>query len=254
MPKLPAIEISSKPSTKEPVIFLHGFGGFGLVWRPLQKRISHLAPTLAFDLPGHGDALNYPGFGPPVVGARAVIEDLDRRGITQAHLVGHSMGGAVASLIGLLAPKLVASLTLLAPGGYGTEFNHSLLMRWAQASTASEISSALSAFFGDGFELPSKAIEIQQAVRSKPGATDALVKIAAAMSRDGKQGMLPIDDVLAGKYPVSVIWGTEDRVLPVTQGRALEGKVDLHIVEGMGHSPAEEAPDLVQSVIEKQLS
>ncbi len=73
------------------------------------------------------------------------------------------------------------------------------------------------------------------------------------MSSDGKQGVLPLEDVLAGDYPISVIWGREDQVLPVSQGEALAGKVDLHLVDHMGHSPLEEAPELVKQVILKQL-
>jgi len=250
---LAAHEIANDPKTPVPVVFLHGFGGLGTGWRHLQTAISFHAPTLAFDMPGHGHALNYPGFGPPKVAAKAVVAELAKRGIAKAHFVGHSMGGAIASLIGLLSPHSVASLTLLAPGGYGPQFNHPVLMRWAAAKTTQQLGAVMPAFFAQGFKLPEKAIELQLAARSVPGAVEALVTMAKAMSSDGRQGVLPVDEVLAGGYPLSIVWGEEDQILPVSQAKALQGRADLHILQGVGHSPAEEAPDLVNAVIVKHI-
>lgn len=246
-----AIDNSSGGGT--PVVFLHGFGGAAAQWRGLQTKVSFMTPTLAFDLPGHGGSLDFPGFGPPKVAAKAVIAELETRALDSVHIVGHSMGGAVASLIALIAPEKVASLTLLASGGYGSEFNHPLLMRWASARSRDELRDVLPSFFADSFEVPEKMIDFQYTIRQQPGAVDALLKIGSAMSSDGRQGMLPVDDVLSGSYSISVIWGREDKVLPVQQAEALADRVDLHVLDGVGHSPAEEATELVSSVILNQL-
>lgn len=254
MLSLPTIAIDNSNIDAIPVIFLHGFGGLPAQWWGVQTAISYNAPTLAFDLPGHGKAVQYPDAGPPKVAAKAVLREMQQRDISKAHFVGHSMGGAIASLMGLIAPEQVASMTLLAPGGFGTEFDHPLLLAWAAARTRDELTAVMPRFFGAGYDLPVKAIDFQLEARAQAGAVETLIGIAKSMSMDGKQGMLPIDEVLAGDYPISVIWGDDDQVLPVGQARALAGKVDLHIVEGMGHSPAEEAPDLVHHVIRKQIN
>src|SRR5262249_60443686 len=52
-------------------------------------------------------------------GARAVLADMDTRGIDQALLVGHSYGGGVALAAARLAPERVAGLVLLASVGPG---------------------------------------------------------------------------------------------------------------------------------------
>ena len=143
----------------------------------------------------------------------------------------------------------VASMTLLAPGGYGEEFNHPLLMKWASASTAAELGRVLPHFFGENYSMPEKIVDFQMDVRGQPGAIDSLVQIVTAMSKDGKQGVLPIDEVIGTRIPISVVWGREDRILPVSQGEAMVGKVDLHVLDGVGHSPAEEAADLVRDLI-----
>ena len=250
---LHTIQIDNSSSTANPVIFLHGFGGAADQWRGLQTTISYKAPTLAMDLPGHGASLDYPNAGPPKIAAKAVLAEMDALNIETAHIVGHSMGGAIAALIGLIAPKRVSSLTLLAPGGFGTEFNHPLLLKWAAANSREELKALMPNFYGSSFDLPEKIIDFQHELRSEPGANEMLTAIAQSMSNDGKQGMLPVESVLAGDYPISVIWGREDKILPVSHGQALVGKVDLHLIDRMGHSPAVEAPELVRDVILKQL-
>ncbi len=236
-----------------PVVFLHGFGGLARQWWGLQTQISFKAPTFAFDMPGHGESLDFPDFGPPKIAARALIAEFDQRGINKAHIVGHSMGGAIASILSLLAPERIASLTLLAPGGYGEEFNHPLLLQWAAATTRDELRTVMGAFFGPAYNLPQKVVDFQYEARQRPGAVDALVQIANGMSSNGRQGVLPIDDVLDIDVPKILIWGREDRVLPVNQADAFHGKAEIHLIDGVGHSPAEEAPKTVLQAILSQL-
>ncbi|MGT2467378.1 alpha/beta fold hydrolase [Mesorhizobium atlanticum] len=98
--------------------------------RPLAAE----ARVLAYDLPGHSHSLQCEGMGGAKPAARAILADLAARQLTKVHLVGHSMGGAVATLMALADSGRVASLTLLAPGGFGPEINAALLRRYAAAS------------------------------------------------------------------------------------------------------------------------
>lgn len=232
-----------------PVLFLHGFGGVGAQWWGLQTAVSFKAPTIAFDLPGHGKSLDFPEAGPPKIAARAMLAEMDAMGISKAHLVGHSMGGAISSLIGLMAPERVASMTLLAPGGYGTEVNHSVLHNWAAAKEADELAAVLKHFFGPSYEINQKMIDFQVELRAMPGAVEKLTEIAKLLFEGKQQGKLPVDDLLANGIPTSVVWGDLDAIVPVHQSDQLTDKVDLHIVKGIGHSPLEEAPDLVRQLV-----
>jgi pimeloyl-ACP methyl ester carboxylesterase len=52
--------------------------------------------------------------------------------------------------------------------------------------------------------------------------------------------------------PVCLIWGTEDRVLPVAQAHWLKARLpqaELHLLPGIGHVPQEEAPETVNKII-----
>ncbi|MEE9374716.1 MAG: alpha/beta fold hydrolase [Rhizobiaceae bacterium] len=251
--RLHAVAIDNSDQETHPVIFLHGFGGMAAQWFELQTNISHFAPTIAFDLPGHGKSLDFPNAGPPKIAAKAVLAEMTTRNLKKVHLVGHSMGGAVASLVALFQPVNVASLTLLAPGGFGEEINHSVLKKWGAAQSRQMLAEVMPSFYSSTHLLPEQKIEMQLQHRKKAGAVEMLTAIANDMTRNGKQGVLPLDAMLKLKIPISLIWGDEDMILPVIQTAGLQDKLDLHLLKGVGHTPAEEAQPIVKALIKKQL-
>jgi pimeloyl-ACP methyl ester carboxylesterase len=99
------------------VVLLHGQPGSGADWDQVTERLPPGVGVLALDRPGYG-ASPRPAGG-FTAGARAVIAELDARGIDQAVLVGHSYGGGVALATAQLAPERVAALVLLASVGPG---------------------------------------------------------------------------------------------------------------------------------------
>lgn len=99
------------------VVLLHGQPGSGADWKQVTERLPRGLGVLAPDRPGYG-ASRRPAGG-FAAGARAVLADMDARGIDQALLVGHSYGGGVALAAARLAPERVAGLVLLASVGPG---------------------------------------------------------------------------------------------------------------------------------------
>ena len=128
-----SLYVAERGAGPKTVVLLHGFGGCHDIWREVTATLAPGIRTLAYDLPGHGLSLDFPGSGPAKTAARAVLADLAARGIARVHVAGHSMGGAVATLMALAEPETIASLTLLAPGGFGPEINGPLLRRYAAA-------------------------------------------------------------------------------------------------------------------------
>jgi pyruvate dehydrogenase E2 component (dihydrolipoamide acetyltransferase) len=99
-----------------PVVLIHGFGGDLSAWRPLVGRMSTNLPVMALDLPGHGASKAHPvGRFEDIVAA--VGETLRLHG-TPVHLVGHSVGAAVAMALTARGDLDVRSLSLL-PGEGG---------------------------------------------------------------------------------------------------------------------------------------
>ena len=248
MPVSPyAAEWGAGPKT---IVFLHGFGGCHELWRDVIAGL-HGVRALAYDMPGHGLSLDCRAMGGAKAVAQTVLADLAGRRLGKVHLVGHSMGGAVATLMALADPERVASLTLLAPGGFGQEINGPLLRRYAAAADTHEIRTCLAAMSAPRSLPPDHAVEVLSRMRGRPGQLLRLVEAAAAMTRDDRQGVIPRERLESLDMPVMVVWGAEDPLLPVCQAEGLPAHFHLHHVLDAGHMLVEEAPDLVAAIVRR---
>ncbi|MEM9635443.1 MAG: alpha/beta fold hydrolase [Pseudomonadota bacterium] len=249
-PHLPYREQEAKtPDEGAPIVLLHGFGGDRQTWLNIQTALATSKRSLAFDLPGHGEAIDWPRIGNAGVAAKAVSQSLEALELTSFHLVGHSMGGAVAALVALRNPEAVKSLTLLSPGGFGPEINHRLLRRYATATDAREMEILLEQFFGWEFRLPKFLAMTAAESRARPGAAATLEAIAEEIIDGSVQKTLPRNELADLPMPIKVIWGTQDRVLPTRQAHKLPGVVATHIFERVGHMPHLEIPKEVTRLI-----
>jgi pimeloyl-ACP methyl ester carboxylesterase len=242
-----------KGKVKEAVVFLHGFAGDLSGWANLQVGLAGMMPSIAFDLPGHGGSLSYPKTCNAVVAAKAVMTDLEALGIERLHLVGHSMGGAVACLIALRAPEKAGSLTLVAPGGFGPEINQSLLRNYARAKDVDAIHMLMEQFFGLEYDVPVALAEQLATNRARPGALEALKETAEAIIDGKEQKCLPLKEVGALPVPIKVIWGTQDRVLPTRQAHKLPPMMAPHIFHKVGHMPHVEVGREVLALIRQNI-
>ena len=103
-----------------PIVMLHGFGGDLNNWMFNQPMLAAGRTAYALDLPGHGQSAKDVGGGTVDALTLSVIAWMEAVEVDRAHLVGHSMGGAVALNLALNEPHRVASLTLVAPAGAGS--------------------------------------------------------------------------------------------------------------------------------------
>ena len=99
------------------LVLLHGQPGSPADWHQVAERLPARLHAVAPDRPGYGSSQLPPGGF--AANARAVIDDLDARGIDRAVLVGHSFGGGVAMSAASLAPERVEAVVLLASVGPG---------------------------------------------------------------------------------------------------------------------------------------
>lgn len=115
---IPGFDIAYKSygdPQKPLMLALHGWldnaGSFDSI-APLFAKHFHI---LAIDLPGHGHSSHLPvGCHYHFVDTIAVIRDcIDALGQEKAHILGHSMGACIASLVGGILPDKVASLFLI---------------------------------------------------------------------------------------------------------------------------------------------
>jgi pimeloyl-ACP methyl ester carboxylesterase len=237
-----------------PLCLLHGFGSAAHFWRLVQAPLATRRLVLACDLPGHGGsgAVHW-GRGAGEA-AEIVAGDLSGRGIGRLHLCGHSLGGAVASLFALKFPERVASLTLLAPGGFGPEINARLIRRFAKANSVAELEPLLEQLYGADTSLPEGLAAKMMQDRKTAGGDKQLPEIAESFLVGDAQGLLPVEDLAALGMPIRVVWGTQDRITPTRQAHKLPGVMAVHIFDGVGHSIADEIPDALLRIVSENSS
>ena len=238
-----------------PLVLLHGFGGEHMAWVPIVQRLPKDRATIAYDLPGHGRSLDAPGAGRAGAMAKGVLADLDARGIERFHIAGHSMGGAVATLIAMRAPERVASLTLLAPGGFGPEIAHDVLRGWGAAAQRLAIARALQRMTAPDFRYGAFEIGRIETTRRRSGQVPALRAIAESLADgEGRQGEIPRDAIRALAVPTTLLWGTADPILPAHHADGLDDALHIIRIEGAGHMLIDERPRDVASAIEAAIN
>lgn len=238
-----------KGSGRETLVLLHGFGGHWMDWYDIQPDLARDARVLAYDLPGHARSLGHPAAGSASGMAKAILADLDARAISRVHVAGFSMGGAVATLMAMRAPDRIASLTLLAPGGFGPDISEERLKNLASPGSTDRLRDAMNALCAPGFEMPTKNIAALAATRSLRGQEEKLIEIVGKIAKDGKQGEIPRETLAGLTMPVTVVWGTEDPVLPYAQSQGLPPSFHFVRVPGVGHMLPEEARKTVIQAI-----
>jgi pyruvate dehydrogenase E2 component (dihydrolipoamide acetyltransferase) len=238
---------------RPPTVFLHGFGGHHGVWDHVRAGIGPDAHTIAYDLPGHGNSLSLRDALSARKAAAAILADLHERTSDPIRLVGHSMGGAVATLMAIAEPARIAWLTLLAPGGFGESINEAALKQFAAACTAQELELALRPMCGRNHHPRPGDLEALAEVRRLPGQSELLAELVAVIARGGRQGVIPRTAIGALPMPVTVVWGDEDRVLSPSHADDLPPQFRLLRVPGAGHMLPEERTDLVAELVLRDL-
>lgn len=245
---------ASQGQGRATLVLLHGFGGSHAAWDEITAGLADTARTIAYDLPGHGLSLDASGAGQAKAAARAILEDLTANHLERVHVAGHSMGGAVAVLMALAAPERVASLTLLAPGGFGEAIDGALLRRYAAAAGNAELAECLAAMSGPDAEVLPSHLLPQLAMRALPGQMKKLAEIVGMIAPNDRQGVIPRDSLARLAMPFSVLWGMSDPVLPFAQTNGLPPHSELRALPRAGHMLIEEAPDAVLEAIRSRLA
>jgi pimeloyl-ACP methyl ester carboxylesterase len=98
----------------EPALYVHGLGGSSLNWTDLAYLMADRFDGEAIDLPGFGHSDPGRNYGVPAAAAR-VIRWIESSGRGPVHLVGNSLGGAIAVRVAGTRRDLIRSLTLISP-------------------------------------------------------------------------------------------------------------------------------------------
>ncbi|MGF6291833.1 acetoin dehydrogenase dihydrolipoyllysine-residue acetyltransferase subunit [Paraburkholderia youngii] len=232
-----------------PAVLIHGFGGDLNNWLFNHADLAAHRAVWALDLPGHGESGKAVDTGSLDELADSVIAFLDDRGIERAHLVGHSMGGAVSMTVAAKAPERVASLALIAGAGLGDEINREYIEGFVAGSSRNTLKPHLVKLFADGSLVTRQLVEDIVKYKRLEGVNDALRKIAASAFEGGVQSRVYRDrlDTLAPR--TLVIWGAQDQIIPAAHAQGLPAQVRVHVIDGKGHMVQMEAASDVNRLL-----
>lgn len=231
-----------------PVVMIHGFGADRSNWRQVAGLIDADRPVILPDLPGHGQA-PAAQVTDIVDLAEVVATGLHARGIETAHLVGHSLGGAVAITLADQGLITARSLALIAPGGLGPEVNTGFIRGLARAATEEELQPWLDVMVADPGILPPGMARAVIRSRAQQGNGAALIALADTLFGDTGQKMRLAARLARLDMPAKVIWGLRDRIIPVSHADDLPGHIGLHRLAEVGHVPQIEKPALVARLL-----
>jgi pyruvate dehydrogenase E2 component (dihydrolipoamide acetyltransferase) len=245
-----AISVTSSPAklakrtASDCALCVHGFAGLGSNWAALRARLQRVGiKATAPDLPGHGanetDATHVD-----------VLVDWLAKDLADVaepvHLIGHSLGAHLAAQAAQRHPAKVARLTLIAPAGCGLEFNGAFTRGMSSAPNPGELAHLMRILGLKAEELDPQALSTMAESLS----TDRLSALAKDMVRNDVQRIDTIAPLkaLAGKLPITAIFGLQDQIIPCAHVFNLPPHVACHMVNA-GHMPHWDAVEAVADII-----
>jgi pyruvate dehydrogenase E2 component (dihydrolipoamide acetyltransferase) len=239
--------IRSRGGTGTPIVLIHGFANEAAAWAPIENHLN-ARPLIRIELPCHGKSpkRRLTGFADLVSDVRRAFDDLD---VQSAHLVGHSLGGAVALAIADTRASRVDSLTLIAPAGLGADINGPVLDGIGRAAQAESLGPWLRQLVADESVITDRYVRAAMMARKDPALRAAQQAMAETLFPDGTQAfdLRPALGRIA--MPARIIWGKRDAIIDWRHALAAPGPVALHLFDGLGHLPHMEAPDAIGQCI-----
>jgi pimeloyl-ACP methyl ester carboxylesterase len=256
----------SGPPEAPNIVLLHGFACSLGWWDNVTPALARDHHVIAFDLLGHGGS-EKPRDGYAMEDqARRVSAALDKLGVRRAVVVGHSMGGAVATALTELRRQLVSSLVILDTGPDKGDGRLPLTARLGfvpvlgqairRVAPDSAVRNGLESAFAPGFDVPDAFVDDfrDMTYSSYDGSHDAV---------DDYREQSGLADRLADEQvpvPLLVIFGTEDDIADPESAQDYRKvpNARIELIEGAGHSPHVEKPAatarLIRSFIESSKS
>ena len=249
-------ELKDEPA----LVLVHGFMGSKTNFYPLIQELRGEVPIFALDLLGFGDSSKPKGFVYSRSNlAKSLASFIENSVREPVNVVGHSMGGEVSLFLARDNPQLIKRLILIDSAAYSSSNSIPGWIIYLKPISAPLIDVFLlnrpmmKYFFNRGFLSGDIAEErfnsyVDSALKTK-------ARVVLALARDNEGGFKK-EEIQEINIPALVIWGEDDKAIPLELGRTLDQDLPhsrLVIVPDAAHLPFEEKPDVVSQEILKFL-
>jgi pimeloyl-ACP methyl ester carboxylesterase len=265
--QLQYLEAGSGPA----LLLVHGHEQSATSWRWVTPVLARTHRVLALSLPGHGQSS--PAVGGYAAGrdlAPLVVDFLDAVGVGPLHVVGNSVGGAVALRLALADPARVHTLTLVDSAGLGRDVHPllaldtlpmigelAIMMSRMPGGDLGRTTMSTAMLFAQPSRVPQEFFTEQHALGRRPGQLEASTAMARALFDASGQREVLLDQLPTLTMPTLVVWGGCDYVLPASQAQAAVDRLPhgrLALFADCGHLPHVECPDRFATVLSEWLA
>jgi pimeloyl-ACP methyl ester carboxylesterase len=248
------------------LLLLHGLGCDHTTWEPVIDALARRYTVIAPDLLGHGLS-DKPRADYSVGGyANGMRDLLTVLGIDRATVVGHSFGGGVAMQFAYQFPERAERLVLVSSGGLGPEVSagiravttpgfHQVVGLLTLPGVRHLGKAGLVALSRTGLRATRDLDEVAEIFDSfrDPAARAAIRHVVAAVV-DWKGQIVSLADraYLTDEMPMAVIWGRDDRVIPVrhaSNAAALAPGARVEVFPNAGHFPHKDHPQRFAKIV-----
>lgn len=228
-----------------PVLLLHPVNTGAEIWREVAPLLGR--EVVAVDYRGHGESDPGPRYLPADF-ARDALAVLDELGWPRVHLVGGSIGGAVAVELTALVPERVASIAL-----FGATLHLGLPPEVVEEALVPVRELGVDEAFREHGELvvgPRALPGSGARFAEVGGGRDIAVVEAIVRTTFGQADSRGVAATLAPR-PTLVAVGTDDPTCPPEMAAELAGalRTEVTLLEGLGHLPMVERPEEVAALI-----
>lgn len=232
-----------------PLVLIHGLGASSRVFDPLFEQRGKRR-LISVDLPRTARSDHWAPCTPEGV-ATALLPFLSSRDVNEFELFGHSFGGLIALQLASIAIERVKRLTVASAPAFGlpARLKPLVLHRWADHAMGNlgrlpawrpAIRAYLKLIWGDSSPIEETNIKTYaEAVRAQ-GFYDGMLEALRSIA----DFRLPVEQLAHASFQRHVIWGEQDRLVPVIQGEQLAGALNapLTVLRAVGHCVPEESP------------
>ncbi len=238
--------------TGPPVVLLHGAMGAGVTWHPVIGALAEHFCVIAPDVVGHGESDDAPVPADRLCLAAWLAHFMDAIGVERGHVVGHSMGGAIALRFALDYPTRLDRLAAVDAAGLAIRVPVSVALAFLWfglfPSRAASLRLARLAVY-DITNIDLIMGEYLMQVLARPGR-----RSLRSLVRRHRGAAMPLTrEELAGiTTPTLLIWGADDRFFDVGVGRAAADRIpgaQLHVIPRAGHVPFFDQPAEFNAVL-----
>ena len=242
-----------------PVVILHGLFGAGRNWTQIAQALSAHHRVILPDARNHGaspwaERMSYTDM------AQDVAALIEREGLRQPFVVGHSMGGKTAMALALIDPQRIAGLAIIdvAPQTYADQFStYVQAMRSldvAAATSRRELQQALATQLA-----PTAPVDfLLQNLRRHGERFDWRINLLAISLRMGELCGFP-EALRSGRYdgPALFVHGADSDYVPPTAVPAIQAlfpRAELTAIPDAGHWVHADQPAALLRVLEDWLA